>query len=160
MWYSYEGPRVFWLNPGETSAQARDPFISVQVRSHVGISRHILRLPVGKHVTLRQDHLCSRPWSCRMATHSCSVCQGGSISNSRQKKKQTRKNSRWQLQICTAMPIKHQWQTITGRPCFENIISVACSHAAARSNCLPCATQRLLPGPLVLCQRRVGEMLR
>lgn len=76
MWYSYEGPRVFWLSPGETSTQARDPFISVRIRSQVGTSRHILRLPVGKDVTVRQDHSCFRTWSCTIATHSSSAIFG------------------------------------------------------------------------------------
>ena len=145
MWYSREGPRVFWLSPGEASAQARDPFISVRIRSQVGTSRHILRLPVGRDVSLY-----GRTTHCFGHSH---VEWPGQLfglprwfhHQSEAKEKRTGKNSRYQLwsQICTAMPIKHPWQTITGRPCFENIISVARSHAAARSNCLPCATLRL-----------------
>ena len=76
MWYSREGPRVFWLSPGETSAQARDPFISVRIRSHVGISRRFLRLPVGKDVdvTEQEDHSFLRPRSCRLTRLSMHAC--------------------------------------------------------------------------------------
>ena len=70
MWCSREGPRVFWLASGETSAEARDPFISVWIRSHIGTSRRILRLSVGKDITEQGDHSCFQSWSCRMATHS------------------------------------------------------------------------------------------
>jgi len=73
MWYSRERPRVFWLSPGETSAQARDPFISVRIRSRVGTSRRILRLPVGKDVTEQEDRSSLRPRSCRLAMHACTA---------------------------------------------------------------------------------------
>jgi hypothetical protein len=63
MWHSREGPRVFWLASGEQSAEAHEPFISVWIRLHVGTSRRILRLLVGKDVTEQRNHSCFRPRS-------------------------------------------------------------------------------------------------
>jgi hypothetical protein len=73
MRHSREGPRGFWLASGERSAEARDHFISVWIRLHVGTSRRIFRLLVGKNGTEQRDHSCFWPRLYRSAMHSTVV---------------------------------------------------------------------------------------
>jgi hypothetical protein len=67
-----KGPRVFCPTPGQMSAEARDPFISVWIRSHVGTRVRVRRLPCIQDVNVLIHTLYVCMWSllCRLTMRS------------------------------------------------------------------------------------------